>query len=130
MQRGLVGSEMCIRDRNNKDEIVLVIAGNKSDLIDEEQVPYEEAKEFAESIHALFYLTSAKDGTNIDNMFMGICAELSPDVRESVDIAIRDSKKKADSKEQEEKANNHKLSSKSQGGAKKEGLFLLTSHVI
>jgi small GTP-binding protein len=65
---------------NNQSEIVIIIAGNKCDLIEKEQVSYEEAKNYAEEMHALFFLTSAKDGTNINNMFLEICAQLRPEL--------------------------------------------------
>lgn len=77
---------------NNKEEIVLVIAGNKCDLIDREAVRYEDAKQLADEMHAKFFMTSAKDGTGVDPMFLEICAELRPDVKESVDRAIRQQK--------------------------------------
>ena len=40
--------------------LVLVIVGNKSDKADEEQVPYQEGKDYSDSVKALFKLTSAK----------------------------------------------------------------------
>ena len=48
---------------------VLAVVGNKSDCYEEEQVKEEEAKEFAEKIDAIFMLTSAKTGSNINFLF-------------------------------------------------------------
>ena len=48
---------------------VLAVVGNKSDCYEEEQVKEEEAKEFAEKIEAIFMLTSAKTGSNINFLF-------------------------------------------------------------
>ena len=52
-----------------ENDIVLVISANKSDLYDEMQVDDEIGKEFAKSIGAFFFSTSAKDGSNIKDMF-------------------------------------------------------------
>ena len=50
--------------------IVLAIAGNKSDLYEKEKVPEQEAREFAKSIDAVFKLTSAQKNTGIDELFI------------------------------------------------------------
>ena len=52
-------------------DIVIGIAGNKSDKFSEEQVSEETARQFAESINAPFSLTSAQDqnGSGIDELF-------------------------------------------------------------
>jgi len=49
--------------------IVIGIAGSKSDLYDNEAVPEQEAREFAKSIDAVFGLTSARNNTGIDELF-------------------------------------------------------------
>jgi len=38
----------------------LAVVGNKIDRADDEQIPYNEAKEYSQSICAIFKLTSAK----------------------------------------------------------------------
>ena len=50
-------------------DIVIGIAGNKSDRYDDEEVPEQEAREFAESIGAVFSLTSAQNNSGIDELF-------------------------------------------------------------
>ena len=50
---------------NGEKNVVLGIAGNKSDLYEQESVPEEEAREFANRIGAIFALTSAKDNAGI-----------------------------------------------------------------
>ena len=50
-------------------ELLLVVVGNKADRIDHEEVPYEEAKTYANGIEALFKLTSAKDNKGIEELF-------------------------------------------------------------
>ena len=49
--------------------IFMVLVGNKSDLSDRRQVNTEEGQELADKYGMLFYETSAKDGTNVDNIF-------------------------------------------------------------
>ena len=46
--------------------IVLAVVGNKIDKDDDEQVSYEEVKEYAQSVNAIFKLTSAKEGKGIN----------------------------------------------------------------
>jgi len=54
---------------------VLAVVGNKSDCYEEEQVKEEEAKEFADKIKAIFVLTSAKTGSNINYLFEKLLRE-------------------------------------------------------
>ena len=51
------------------ENIVFGVAGNKCDLFHEEQVTEKEAKEFANSIGAVFQLTSCKESIGIDELF-------------------------------------------------------------
>ena len=53
-------------------KIILAIAGNKSDLYVDEDVPEQEARDFAESINAIFALTSAKDNDGVEKLFRDI----------------------------------------------------------
>jgi hypothetical protein len=45
---------------------VLAVVGNKVDRTDDEIVPYQEAKDYAQLNGALFRLTSAKEGKGIN----------------------------------------------------------------
>ena len=54
---------------NGDPNIVIGIAGSKSDLYDNEAVPEQEARVFAKSIDAVFGLTSARNNTGIDELF-------------------------------------------------------------
>ena len=57
--------------KDNSDEnIIFNIVGNKIDLFESEQVNEKEAKEFAKSINAGFYLTSAKNNIRITELFV------------------------------------------------------------
>ncbi|KAJ8779071.1 hypothetical protein J1605_012922 [Eschrichtius robustus] len=52
--------------------IVVAIAGNKCDLIDVREVMERDAKDYADSIHAIFVETSAKNAININELFIEI----------------------------------------------------------
>ena len=49
--------------------IILVIAANKSDLIEQEKVDEGEARNYAKEINALYVSTSAKNSNGINNLF-------------------------------------------------------------
>ena len=55
--------ELCYKD------ILICLVGNKSDLEGRRAVSYEEGKKFAEDNQIMFYETSAKDGSNIIEIF-------------------------------------------------------------
>ena len=57
-----------IKEHGDPD-IVIGIAGNKSDRYDDEEVQEQEAREFFESIGAVFSLTSAQNNSGIDELF-------------------------------------------------------------
>ena len=54
---------------NSLNDIIFGIAGNKIDLYEEEKVNQEEAKNFSDSIGAIFKTTSAKENTYVDDLF-------------------------------------------------------------
>ena len=57
-----------VRD-NAPEKIILAIAGNKSDLIEQETVDEGEARNFAKELNAIFISTSAKSSEGINNLF-------------------------------------------------------------
>ena len=57
-----------LKDHADKN-VVLGVAGNKSDLYEKEEVPEQEAREFAQSIGAIFCLTSAQSNSGIEELF-------------------------------------------------------------
>ena len=57
-----------LKDYGDSD-VIIGIAGNKSDLYDEEAVSEQEARDFAKSIGAIFSLTSAQSNTGINELF-------------------------------------------------------------
>ncbi|RXM95837.1 Ras-related protein Rab-22A [Acipenser ruthenus] len=52
--------------------IVVAIAGNKCDIADAREVLEKDAKDYADSIHAIFVETSAKNAININELFLEI----------------------------------------------------------
>jgi len=56
-------------ERYAADYVEKLLIGNKSDLIAKKVVEYSIAKEFADSLNIPFLETSAKDSTNVDEMF-------------------------------------------------------------
>ena len=53
-------------------EIILVVVGNKSDLIESQNVDEGEAREVAKKLNALFLETSAKNQSGINDLFIQI----------------------------------------------------------
>ena len=88
-------------------DIIIGIAGNKSDLYDEEVVSEQEARDFAKSIGAVFGLTSAQGNTGINELFKDMAIKF---INVNSDINEQDSSKpqpKQQTKTQkEEKSNN------------------------
>ena len=52
--------------------ILICLIGNKTDLEEKREVSYEEGKNFAEENNLLFFETSAKDGKNIQEIFLKV----------------------------------------------------------
>ena len=59
---------------SGEDNMIFGVAGNKCDLFQEEKVTEEEGKKFAESIGAVFKLTSCKESIGIDELFV-LCGQ-------------------------------------------------------
>lgn len=51
---------------------IIALVGNKEDKYEDEEVPEEEAKSYAEEIQANYYLVSANNGDGIDFMFQSL----------------------------------------------------------
>ena len=64
---------------------VLAVVGNKSDCYEKEEVSEDIAKEYAKEIKALFMLTSAKTGDNIEVLFETLARKyLGPEFTQKV----------------------------------------------
>lgn len=58
------------------NSIVIVLVGNKADLVDLRTVPAEDAVEFAENQGLFFFETSALNGDNVDAAFFKLLEEI------------------------------------------------------
>ena len=58
-----------LRDHANNKEIIIIIAGNKSDIETQRRVDSKEALSFAKQYNAPHFLVSAKSGANINELF-------------------------------------------------------------
>ena len=66
-----------LRQQVVNPDIVIVLAGNKSDLSSRRTVEYENANLYAEENGLLFMETSAKNGNNVNEVFLTIAQKLS-----------------------------------------------------
>jgi Ras-related protein Rab-1A len=55
---------------------VVVLLGNKSDLKDQQKVTEEEFQKMASKLNAIYFLTSAKTGANVEEAFLKLGNEL------------------------------------------------------
>ncbi|XP_028924320.1 ras-related protein Rab-17 [Ornithorhynchus anatinus] len=72
-------AQQWLRELENEilnDETVIMLVGNKTDLMDEREVTEEEGKEFAESKKLLFLEASAKENHQVTEIFTAIAQEL------------------------------------------------------
>ena len=65
--------------RQARPDIVIALAGNKSDLAAKRLVEYEEASAYAEENGLLFMETSAKNANNVNEIFLAIARKLPKD---------------------------------------------------
>ena len=62
--------------KNGVTNVILAVVGNKCDLYDNQQVSDNEGKEFAESINAIFALTTNKSDTGVKKLFKDIAKKI------------------------------------------------------
>jgi len=65
--------------RQARADIVIALAGNKSDLASRRMVEYDEASNYAEENSLLFMETSAKNANNVNEIFLEIARKLPRD---------------------------------------------------
>ena len=63
---------------NGPSDIVMAVVGNKCDLGDQRQVAAADAEAYASAMDAQFTEASAKQDTNISDVFAGIAGRLPP----------------------------------------------------
>jgi small GTP-binding protein len=61
-------------------DLQFVIVGNKEDLIDREEIPMEEAQNFAHKIGAIFKKTSARSNFGIEDLFQSVAFKVFPEL--------------------------------------------------
>ena len=93
--------------------IILGVAGNKCDMYDKEEVNENEAKQFAEKIGAFFGITSAKNNTGINDLFMNAANKF---VDPNYIINSEESKDKTESREGTVKLDNRALNKEKKRG--------------
>jgi len=62
--------------RQGNPNIVIALAGNKSDLTSKRKVEAEEARQYAEENSIMFLETSAKTAANVNELFVQIARKL------------------------------------------------------
>ena len=89
-----------VNEVNGKGKVYFIVAGNKSDLYEDQVVSKETGEEYAKSINALFYETTATDHECIENLFKESVTEYVKHIVKSNDDNTKKDEKQNDSKEQ------------------------------
>ena len=61
------------------ENVKLILVGNKCDLVNERQVSFEEGENYAKKFNIKFFESSAKDGTNVNELFFYLANEIYKD---------------------------------------------------
>merc|ERR1719411_1778908 len=81
---------MCINgtdiQEHSNSNVQILLVGNKSDLGENRQVPYEDAEEMANQLGITVFERSAKDATNVDQAFYHIANQA---IQNKVHKAVR-----------------------------------------
>ena len=105
---------------NSDKNAILALVGNKNDLYNNQQVNDNEAIEFAETIGAIFQVTSAKSNIGIDKLFQNIGIKyLDPEFNykneeeneKNIYNITKENKKRMKEKEKEEEDENSSVTS-------------------
>ena len=63
---------------NGPQGLTLIVCGNKYDMRESRKIETESAREYAESVGAVYVETSARDDTNIEQIFLEIGKRVAP----------------------------------------------------
>ena len=63
-------------EKNASKNVYKLLIGNKSDLEDKREIPFEQGQQFAEENNLTFYETSALNGNNIEEIFVQSATDL------------------------------------------------------
>ena len=89
---------------NSEPDIVIGVAGNKSDLYENEEVKEDEAREWAKEIGAVFELTSAQNNTGINDLFLNVGYKyLDPNFKPEIEIGNKEDKENTEETKQDNK---------------------------
>ena len=80
-------------------DVIIGIAGNKSERYDEEAVSEQEAREFAKSIGAVFSLTSAQNNSGINELFKELGKKYLGLIPTKIESNIQKQEQKGESKQ-------------------------------
>ena len=78
-----VGEWMTEVDKHANENISRILVGNKKDLEDQREVPYQEGKELADNFNVRFLETSAKESINVEEAFTLMTREIKAKVATS-----------------------------------------------
>lgn len=70
-------------DKHAQENISRILVGNKKDLEDKREIPYQEAKELADNFNVRFLETSAKESMNVEEAFTIMTREIKAKVATS-----------------------------------------------
>ena len=109
---------------NSEPDIVIGVAGNKSDLYENEEVKEDEAREWAKEIGAVFELTSAQNNTGINDLFLNVGYKfLDPSFKPEIEIGNKEDKENKDETKEDKKIVLNKKDLKKETGGKKKRNF-------
>ena len=109
---------------NGEPDIVIGVAGNKSDLYENEEVKEDEAREWAKEIGAVFELTSAQNNTGINDLFLNVGYKfLDPSFKPEIEIGNKEDKENKDETKEDKKIVLDKKDLKKETGGKKKRTF-------
>ena len=109
---------------NSEPDIVIGVAGNKSDLYEHEEVKEDEAREWAKEIGAVFELTSAQNNTGINDLFLNVGYKfLDPSFKPEIEIGNKEDKENKDETKEDKKIVLNKKDLKKETEGKKRRTF-------